>query len=178
MLWTVVGILVALAIVGVGVGVVVLVGRALPVDHEATCAVRLNQTAQAVWGVITGINELPTWRPGLKKVELLPSDDGTVRWREFDRHGNIAYEITEADPPKRLITRITDTGLPFGGTWTWTLEPQADGTTSVSVTENGQVYNILFRVISRFVIGHTATMRKNLTALAAHFGESATIDGA
>jgi uncharacterized protein YndB with AHSA1/START domain len=175
MLWTVVGILAALVIVGVGV--VVMVGRALPVEHEATCAVRLNQPDQAVWDVITGISELPTWRPGLKRVELLPSDEGTVRWREFDRNGNIGYEITDADPPKRLVTRITDTGLPFGGTWTWTLEPQADGVTSVSVTENGQVYNILFRLISRFVIGHTATMRKNLTALAAHFGESATIGG-
>jgi uncharacterized protein YndB with AHSA1/START domain len=152
--------------------------RTLPVDHVATCTMKLNQPAQAIWDAITGISELPTWRPGLKKVELLSSDDGIVRWREFDRHGSITYEIAEADPPKRLVTRIADTGLPFGGTWTWTLEPQADGTTALRVTENGQVYNILFRVISRFVIGHTATMRKILTALAAHFGETATIESA
>jgi len=114
MLWILVGALAALVIVGVGV--VVVVGRALPVDHEATCTVTLNQPGQAVWDVIAGINELPSWRPGLKRVELLPSEQGAVRWREFDRHGNIAYEITDADPPKRLVTRITDTGLPFGGT--------------------------------------------------------------
>lgn len=176
MLWTVVGILTALVIVGVGL--VVLVGRSLPVDHEVTCTVRLNQPAQAVWDVITGIDELPTWRPGLKKVERLPNDDGAVRWREFDRQGNVAYEITAADPPKRLVTRITDTGLPYGGTWTWTLEPQADGRTLLRVTENGQIYNLLFRVISRFVVGHATTMRKILAALAAHFGESAPIEGA
>lgn len=177
MLWIVVGTLAALVIVAVGV--VVLVGRSLPVDHEATCTVRLNQPAQAIWDAITGIEQFPNWRPGLKKVELAPSEDGAVRWREFDRQGDIGYEIAAADPPKRLVTRITDAGLPFGGTWTWTLEPRADGGTLLTVTENGHVYNILFRVISRFVIGHTATMRKILAALATYLGESgATVERA
>ena len=176
MLWILVGVLAALVIVIVSA--VVVVGRALPVDHVATCTVKLNQPGQAVWDVITDIDGFPDWRPDVKKVERLPTDDGTVRWREFDRHGTIAYEIAQADPPKRLVTRITDTGLPFGGTWTWTLEPQADGSTSLTVTESGQVYNILFRVISRFVIGHTATMSKILAALGAHFGESPAIEPA
>ena len=54
--WIVVGTLAALVIVAVGV--VVLVGRSLPVDHEATCTVRLNQPAQAIWDAITGIEHI------------------------------------------------------------------------------------------------------------------------
>jgi hypothetical protein len=44
--------------------------------------------------------------------------------------------------------RIADPKLPFGGTWTYELEPVAGGT-SVTLTEDGEVYNPLFRVMQK-----------------------------
>jgi hypothetical protein len=44
--------------------------------------------------------------------------------------------------------RIADQKLPFGGTWTYELEPSAGGT-SVTLTEDGEVYNPLFRVMQK-----------------------------
>ena len=66
-----------------------------------------------------------------------------------------------------LVTRIADTGLAFGGSWTFALQPAASGT-RLSITENGEVYNPLFRVMSRFVFGHTATIDRYLGDLQKH----------
>ncbi len=43
----------------------------------------------------------------------------------------------------------------------------AAGGTRVRVTEDGEVYNPLFRFVSRFIMGHTATMDRYLDDLAA-----------
>ena len=75
------------------------------------------------------------------------------------------YEIVEETAPRRLVTRVID-GLPYGGSWTIDLVPEGEGT-RVTITENGEVYNPVFRFVSRFVIGHTATIDKYLAELGA-----------
>ena len=62
----------------------------------------------------------PDWRTGVKSFGSLPDQDGRKRWWEQDSHGQkITFELAEAKPPERLVTRIADKGLPFGGTWTF-----------------------------------------------------------
>ena len=46
-----------------------------------------------------------------------------------------------------------------------------NGGTRVTIREDGEVSNVLFRFMSRYVFGHTATMDSYLTALAKRFGE-------
>ncbi len=74
------------------------------------------------------------------------------------------YEAVESTPPRHLITRIADPKLPFGGTWTYEIVPAGNSCT-LTITENGKVYNPLFRFVSRFLIGQTATMDGYLKAL-------------
>ena len=76
-------------------------------------------------------------------------------------------EVSGEEPPRRLVTRIADEDLPFGGTWTYRLEPDGGGT-RVTITEDGEVYNPVFRFVSRFVMGHDATLRTYLDDLEAH----------
>lgn len=52
----------------------------------------------------------------------------------------------------------------FGGSWTYELTPVADGT-RLRITENGEVYNPLFRFLSRFVFGHYASIDKFMADL-------------
>ena len=67
------------------------------------------------------------------------------------------------------MTRIVTPDSPFGGTWTFVVTP--DGTGShIAITEHGEVHNVLFRFLSRFVFGHTATLEGYLRALAGKFG--------
>ena len=53
------------------------------------------------------------------------------------------------------------------------MEDEGAGGCVAVVTERGEVKHPLFRVISRFVIGHTRTIDGYLRDLAASFGEDA-----
>lgn len=77
--------------------------------------------------------------------------------------GEKDYLIAEEQPPRRLVSRVRE-GLPYGGTWTFELAPEGNST-RVTITEHGQVYNPLFRFLSRFVFGQTATMDQFLADL-------------
>ena len=141
------------------IGLVVLVGALLPRSHVAVVGRDYRADRETVWKSITNVEGFAGWRPGLETVERLPSENGKERWREKSKHDAMTIEVTEAVPPERLATRISDEGLPFGGTWTYELVPTSAGT-RLTITERGEVYNPLFRFISRFVMGHSATMEK------------------
>ena len=139
---------------------VVAFGYALPVAHVATRDAVLPAPPERVFTAITAVEAFPGWRSDVREVEVTARTPH-LQWRERGSNGTIAYEAQENEPPRRLVTRITDKTLPFGGTWTFTLEPSAGGT-KLTITENGEVYNPLFRVMSRYVFGHTATIDRYL----------------
>ena len=167
-------IIVLLLAVVVGLGlIVVVVGYLLPVRHVATVVAHVPATPEQVWGALTDVAAYPTWRGDVTSVEMLPSDSGHVAWREHGKNDAISFAIEEAERPRQLVTRITDKSLPFGGGWEYTIT--ADGTGSrVQITERGEVYNPVFRFVSRFVMGHTATASAYLKALGARFGATVT----
>jgi len=86
-------------------------------------------------------------------------------WHETDKHAQtITYEALESSPPRKLVVHIADPNLPFGGSWTYEITPAVSGC-SLTITEDGEVYNPLFRFVSRFIIGHTATIDAYLKAV-------------
>ena len=115
----------------------------------------------------------PTWRSDVKSIELLPPRDGGVCYRETTNHGAITYRVLEDRPGEKLVTEIADKNLPFGGTWTFEFaETGANGSGSVRITERGEVKNVIFRFVARFVFGHTRTMETYLRDLGSKLGES------
>jgi uncharacterized protein YndB with AHSA1/START domain len=173
-MWLVIiGIVVGVLVVGVLA--VVAVGATLPKEHVAARRVTLAVGPAEVWAALTDVAAYPSWRPRVRGVEVLGTEP--LRWRETGRDGKITFELAEADEPRRLVTRITDESLPFGGTWTYVLAPAGQGTT-VTVTEHGEVRNPLFRFVSRYVMGHTATIDGYLTALGGRFGQAVTPESA
>jgi hypothetical protein len=143
---------------------VILIGVLLPRKHVVARSVSLHQPPETVWKLITGA---PTWRPDIKSYQELPANDNHRMWREVNEHGQaITFEAVESLPPRRLVTRIADPKLPFGGTWTYEITPTNSGC-SLTITENGEVYNPLFRFVSRFVMGHAASIDAYIKALTA-----------
>ena len=57
-----------------------------------------------------------------------------------------------------------------GNTVQMSVTPKGDSTT-LRIVEDGEVYNPVFRFVSRFVIGHTATIDRYLRDLGKHFGQ-------
>jgi uncharacterized protein YndB with AHSA1/START domain len=170
------GIFVLVALLVLIVLVVVTIGAFLPQQHISTCAARFRQPPNAIWQAITDYEKFPAWRKDVLRVEALPDVNGKPAWREFDRHGgSIPFQVMVMVPPRALVTRIADPKLPFGGTWTYEISSQADGSSLLRITEDGEIYNPIFRFASRFVLGYSRTQEQYLQALGAKFGQSVMI---
>ena len=166
--------LIALAIVGALILTIVVVGLLLPIKHRASREATYNRPAAEVFRVIATPADFPAWRTGVTKVDILPASDGKASWREFGKDGTIRYEVEQSVPETTLVTSIADRSLPFGGTWTYTLLPKGDSTT-LRIVEDGEVYNPVFRFVSRFVMGYTATMDRYLSDLGKHLGQQGVV---
>lgn len=161
--WITLAMLVALVVL------VALVGALLPAGHAAARRLVVPAPAAKVFATITGVDAFPRWRPGVRGVEWLPDRGGKRCFRELGPHGPMDLAIERIEPDRLFVTRIVTAGSPFGGTWTFRLE-ERDGSTAVTLTENGEVHNVVFRALARFVFGHDATIEQYLRALAALFG--------
>ena len=131
----------------------VVAGYALPQAHQASREAAVSAQPATVFATITEVARHPEWRSGVTNVEILGT--APLKWREDAGSDVITFEVVDARPPALLRVRIADPDLPFGGTWTYELAPEGPGT-RVRVTEHGEVYNPVFRFMSRFVFGHTA----------------------
>lgn len=149
--------------------IVVAVGYSLPQGHVATREVTVAAPPGEVFALITTPANYPKWRSDVDSVELLSAEGGKERFRELGANGPLLMRVEERVPDSRLVTVIADTTLPFGGKWTYELTPSGSGTT-LRITEDGQVYNPVFRFMSRFVFGHTATMEKYLADVEKELG--------
>ena len=156
---------------------IVVIGALLPNSHVAHSTAMYSAKPDAVWTAISDYKSYPQWRSDVRSVDVLPPKNGNPSWREHGSNGDIAYEIVESRPPMRLVTHIADPNLPFGGTWEYDLQPAPGGGSVLTITEHGEVYNPVFRFMSKFVFGHAATLEKFLRSLGRKFGEEVEIRG-
>lgn len=156
---------IALIVAGVAVGLVGLVaiiGAMLPVKHQVTREATFKASADKLFALISSPMDFPKWRTGVKSVELLPSGGGLPKWTEVSSDGQITFAVTQSVPGVELVTAIADKSLPFGGSWTYVLAPAGPDSTTLRITEDGEVYNVIFRFMSRFIFGHTSGVQRYL----------------
>lgn len=157
--WT---LIVILGLAGL-VGLVAIVGTILPKGHRASKTATFTSPPASVYAAITDPARYPEWRADVTAVEILPDDGGGLRFREVGSNGTITFRFERLEPPHRVVARIADPTLPFGGSWTYELRPAGAGT-ELTITEDGEVYNPIFRVISK-LMSQTATIEKYLASL-------------
>lgn len=151
-----------------------LIGAMLPQEHVATRMARYNQPPEKIWEALTDVEAMPAWRKDLKSVKRLPDRDGKPVWVETSSFGEMPLYVEISEPPRKLVTRIADPNLPFGGTWTFEIAP-AEGGATLRITENGEIRTAFFRFMARFVFGYTSTMETYLRDLGTKFGENVVI---
>ena len=120
-----------------------VVGTFLPVGHEASRSAEVNKPPDVVFALLSDIDNYRTWWDG----------------------ADVKSEVVESVPPKRIVTKIVGE-TQFGGTWTIEITPIPTGS-RVTITERGEIYNVVFRALSKFVFGYTSTMDSCLAAMKA-----------
>lgn len=151
MKWIIIMVVAIIALIAI----VYLIGYFMPVRHKASLKIKLNATPQHVWNIITSPQEFKVWRSDLKKVTITD----LKHWTEISGNGTIHYEAEILQPNERFVAKITNKDLPFGGAWTFELKA-ADQQMLLTITEHGEVYNPLFRFMSKYIFGHEATLQQ------------------
>jgi hypothetical protein len=164
---------VIVAVIGLAVLLISLIGWRLPRQHSVTRSILLHKTPDTIYAVTRDFAATPKWRADVREVTVTTASDGKVHFREDGKNGTVNYELAEDVPGQRMVTRITDTNLGYSGKWTYVFAPEGEST-RISITEDGDVSNVIFRFLSRYAFGHTATIDSYLKSLGQHFGETVT----
>ena len=130
------------------IAVVAIVGSMLPRNHVASRTLKVRRPPQDAWTAIT---------------QAMSTSD-------------VPVDILESDPPRKLVSKVKDVEKMFGGTWTVAIAP-VDGGSTLTITEDGWVGNPIFRFVSRFVMGHHASMDGILRQVAKSLNEEAVLSG-
>ena len=151
---------------------VLVIGSLLPKRHVVSRSASYRATPEHLFSMIGGPQD---WRPDVLRCETVPSVHGREFMRETTSNGEtITYELLDRMPARSVKRRIATENLPYSGTWTYSLQAH-DGMTIVRITEDGQVYNPVFRFVSRFIVGHTRTMDAYLRALGKGTGQEVEV---
>jgi uncharacterized protein YndB with AHSA1/START domain len=148
------------------------IGTLVPRDHVASRSARYAKKPEQVWRLLSDLPHYARWAPEVTAVRRLPDHVGHPVYA-LEGKWAMPLEIETAEPPHRMVTRIADPTLPFGGTWTWVVARDGRGT-RVTVTEHGEIRPAIMRAMTRFFFGYTSTMDQYLEALGRELDESVT----
>jgi len=99
-------------------------GATMPTAHVSTRSRKLPARPEIVWGLINDPVATKGWA------------------------GDAKTEAVEQDAPRLLVRKIVGEKA-FGGTWTFEIAPGGRDASTLTITERGEVYNPLFRMVMR-----------------------------
>ena len=167
-------LLIALGALAVAGGIAYWMGSRLPLDHVATVRAHFGVPPDSMYAAVSNVAAYPSWRPDVKRVEVMPPRNGRAVWRETSRSGTLEYEFTIALPPFRLVSTLVTPDAGFSGRWMYHFNPDSTGTT-VMLTEEGAVQNPFFRFLMHYAFGERSSMENFLALLGKRFGETVTV---
>jgi hypothetical protein len=149
------------------------VGAAQPVDHRASVRAPFAASQEEIWAVITDFEAYPAWNPAFVEVRRTGDVGGKPCWIYEGEFGPMPTVIDTLEAPAHMVTRIApEADIGFEGTWSYTLEPAADGGCVLTLVEDGSVLSPLFRGMGVFFFDHHDAMTAFLTDLGLHLGEA------
>lgn len=153
------------------IALVLIVGGLYPRDHTASSRITIAQPVDSVWAVVRDQAGTVAWWGNVTGAARVDDPAGREVWRFDMTTGPMAIVVEQDVPPTRLVTRIdVPDDAPFGGTWSYVLEPAGDST-RVTVTEAGYINNLFFRFMANVSFGMHGTMDSYLRDLGRRFGQ-------
>lgn len=156
----------------------VVVGLRFEKNHVASRTIRLRQSPETIWTVITDHANEPAWHSRIKTCTQLPDRDGHEAWEvQYKGAGNppMTLTTTQSSRPNRLVRTIDDSKKVFSGRWEFILAGTPGGAL-VTITEHGEIPNPFFRGMFRMFADPATYIEQYLKALAGKFGEEAVFD--
>ena len=166
-----------LIIAGLLVGLVLLVvvvGMTRPSHHVAQTRATYDKPPAEVWSVVSDYERWSTWNPDVKSVTPLPDRNGRRMINVVGSWGTAPTAIAVWNPPSKLRTEMNAGS--FSGSWTYEIAPAQDGGTLLTITEEGDVGNPIFRAMMIFH-DNEATMRSFHEALAKRLSANVKLVG-
>ncbi|MDQ2919874.1 MAG: SRPBCC family protein [Verrucomicrobiota bacterium] len=146
----------------------------LPEHTTHTRRITLKQSPDAIFALLTDMENMPKWNRNMKKIEMLPPIDGKEATRQtFEGNMQMVIITSERTSPSHLVRTMGDNNGPFAGSWTYEIKP-VDGGSEVTLTEDSHMKNPFFRLMTK-IFGETKYLDQHLQDMALHFGETATI---
>ncbi len=161
-------ILAAVVIVGLAIS---LVGTLLPREHKVTRATHFKCPPSLLYAVVHDFAAYPAWNSNAQTVEMLAPTNGRAAYRVISRHGAVTYVVTDDLPAEKLVLKIADENLPYGGSWNYAFTSDRSGT-RLEITEQGFIKKPVFRFFARFVFGYTRSIETCFRDLKRKLGET------
>lgn len=122
------------------------VGQLLPRHQGASLTRVFPESPEVLWQLITDLDNQPTWRRGLTRVERLPDQGGRPAWLEYHGREAEALRVADARAPMRLVTeRVGEDAVPEA-TWEWELARVEEGS-RLTLTRQVVVHPPLARAV-------------------------------
>ena len=146
-------------------------GMFIPSRHVASSRITISQPADSVWAVLRDLGGYPNWWSDIKSSVPDEESGEAEVWIQKDAQGHaLPLRVVKDSSPSLLVTEIDAQQLPYSGTWKYEIVSVSDGS-SVTITEDGEVFNPIYRIVSKLFLGHHTTVDRCLVALGRRFGE-------
>lgn len=138
----------ATALAGFG-GLVLWAALGAPPSLVVTRTLRVDEPPDVIWQVLVDLDNLPTWRRGVARVERLPDRAAGPAWIEYHGGRPRVLQVRAAVPARRLVTERLDVNG-AGGSWSWELTGDSRGsllTVAHRVTPAGRLARASVRLL-------------------------------
>ena len=151
-------------------------GANLPESYEVTRRATYDQPIGAVWQAITDYEKLPGWAEHIQNVEKREDQEGFPVWRFTTKDGHyMDILVVKSEEPALFVSRIAETDLPFGGSWTFVLVKKGEDTTELVLKEESYIDSPFWRLAMEFILGKSTMVDTYLAELGQKFGEKTEI---
>lgn len=127
------------------------VGYVLPAGQMVQRTSIYRADADRLWDGLVDFAEHSRWRSGVDRVQALADRGGNPVWREVGEGYERTFEVTSSTAPRHLVLTFTDPRHWFTGSWSVDLIDDRGGT-RVTITESGEVSNVLMRLMCRTLV--------------------------
>ncbi len=142
-------------------------GFTIPTQYSSSRSQHFDIDPAKLWDTLADYEKYAEWRENVYAIKKLPDKIYYGSWKEIDGEGNTyPYRIIRKEPGSLLIIETIKELDTINQTWSFELltDKNKKGVT-LSITEQGEITDLLPRVITHFFTGHDLDTKAYLRSI-------------